>query len=90
MDNLIANIRINDPEFDFTTHTMTETISAKALEIREKAIVDACIQAAKEAGITELILIDRQFVTDAIIEKVYREFGELKEDAHGETYSKPD
>lgn len=57
-----------------------ERIKAKAVERAamdfDNAIHKACIEAAREAGITELILVDKQFVADAIREKLER----MKED----------
>lgn len=57
-----------------------ERIQAKAVERAamdlDNAVHKACIEAAREAGITELILVDKQFVADAIREKLER----MKED----------
>lgn len=63
----------NEPKFDFDANTVTQRIYAEAVNMQDEAIVSACIRAAKEAGITDLFLIDRQFVIDALIEKMERE-----------------
>lgn len=62
-----------------------ERIEAKAVERAamdlDNAICKACIEAAREAGITELVLVDKQFVADAIREKLER----MKEDETAES-----
>ena len=52
---------------------ITYKIAAKAVEMREQAIVDEAVRVAKEAGVNELFLMDRQFVIDALVEKKQRE-----------------
>ena len=47
-----------------------EAIAVKAVEMQDEMIVKACVDAAKEAGITHLSLVDKQFVVDAIREKM--------------------
>lgn len=78
MNATMIHIHPKEPEYDFTTFTMTQEISAMAIDLQNAAIVAACIQAAKEAGITELFLLDKQFVAEAIREKIEREIA--KED----------
>lgn len=46
--------------------TITEKICAKIVDAHENAIIEAIFEAAKRDGITELFLIDRQFLLDAI------------------------
>lgn len=43
-------------------------------DIREKSIVEAVVEAARDAGINELYLMDRQFVLDALTEKIERDW----------------
>lgn len=50
-------------------------IQAKVVDLHEAAIVDAVIAEAKAAGITDLYLLDREFVLSAITEKIIRERG---------------
>lgn len=46
-------------------------VERAAMEL-DNAICKACIESAREAGITELFLVDKQFVADAIREKLER------------------
>ena len=63
-----------DPiEADDVLAGITYKIAAKAVEMREQAIVDEAVRVAKEAGVNELFLMDRQFVIDALVEKKQRE-----------------
>ena len=50
-------------------------ISAKVLDMAEDAIVQAVIEEARSAGITDLYLMDKKFVLDALVEKMKRERG---------------
>lgn len=52
---------------------ISRVVDAKTLDLQESAIVQACIDAAREAGIHELILMDKQFVLEALVEKIERE-----------------
>lgn len=45
-------------------------IQAKVVDLHEAAIVDAVIAEAKAAGITDLYLLDRDFVIEALTEKM--------------------
>lgn len=45
---------------------------AQVVDMQDQCIVDAIIEAAKEAGITYLYLIDRKFIIEAIQEKFER------------------
>lgn len=82
MENTMIHVCPNEPDYDFDTYTMIKRISAKAVDLQNAAIVAACIEAAKEAGITDLYLLDKQFVTEAIKEKIEREL--MKEASHGQ------
>lgn len=46
---------------------------AKLIDMKNEAIVQECIKAANEAGITDLLLLDKKFIVDAIREKMERE-----------------
>lgn len=48
------------------THAFMVNVAAKVTDMTDKMIVDACIEAAKEAGITDLYLIDKTFLLEAI------------------------
>lgn len=71
----------NEPDYDFRAFTVTERICAEVVDTQNKAIVAACIRAAEKAGITQLYLLDKQFVTEAIWEKVTREMAKEDDDA---------
>ena len=55
------------------TYTIEMEICAKVVDLAEDACVEAAIKAAMEAGITDLYLMDKQFVIDALVEKLQRE-----------------
>ena len=46
---------------------------AVCIDKTEEAIVEACIACAKKEGITDLYMLDRQFVIDALREKKARD-----------------
>ena len=48
-------------------------IHAEVVDRTDTVIVEAIINAAKDAGVTDLYLIDKTFVVDAILEKCRRE-----------------
>ena len=79
MKNTMIHVCPSEPEFDFSTFTITQRICAEAVETENTAIVEACIRAAKEAGGTDLYLLDKQFVVEAIKEKIEREFEKEEE-----------
>lgn len=55
---------------------------AKLTDMKNEAIVQECIKAANEAGITDLFLLDKKFIVDAIREKLERE-GLMKNEHEG-------
>ena len=54
------------------TQSILMSISAEVVDLQNQVMVDACIKAARNAGINDLYLIDRQFVLDALLEKIER------------------
>ena len=50
--------------------SMFESFAVKAVEMQDEMIVKECVDAAKELGITHMTLVDKQFVLDAIREKL--------------------
>lgn len=76
MSEKLLHINLKRPEFDFEMQSYIAKVYAHVLDMTEEAIVNACIKAAKEAGITDLYLIDKQFLIDALIEKMRREKGD--------------
>lgn len=59
-----------DPLEDFVRAVREQQV--KAIDTLDQKLVEACIQAAQEEGVC-LTLIDKQFVVDAIREKMERE-----------------
>lgn len=51
---------------DSKRNEVVESICAKVVDLREKAIVNAVVDAARDSGITELILMDKGFILRAI------------------------
>lgn len=74
---------LNPCTLDDVTGYITTAIKAQVVDMADKAIVDAVVKAAQEAGITTLYLMDKTFVLDAIREKMERK--ELAERAKEET-----
>lgn len=61
------------PMLDEVTGRIIARFKAEVIDMENKAIVDAVIKAAQEDGITTLYLMDKQFILDAIREKLERE-----------------
>lgn len=55
------------------TYEIQQKIVAKVVDMTNEAIIQAVISAAKEAGITDLYLLDKKFVLEALMEKRDRE-----------------
>ena len=64
--------RLNDPVVDVSEMTVTFHFAAEVCDMADKAIVDAVVDAAQKAGITELYLLDGKFIFEAIQEKLAR------------------
>lgn len=47
-------------------------LAARVMEMSDEVIVNACVDAAREAGITDLYMLDKKFVIDALTEKLER------------------
>lgn len=54
-------------------YKITEKIMVRAVDMIDKLITDEIIRIAEEAGVTELYLPDKQFIAEAIREKMERE-----------------
>jgi hypothetical protein len=76
MDEM-RHIHLKEPDLrvniERNTYEVVKAICAETVDMENDAIVQACIRCAKEAGITDLFLIDRKFVEDALIEKATRD-----------------
>ena len=51
-----------------------QNISVRLIDMRDQAMYNGIIETAREAGIDELILMDKQFVLDALREKLERDY----------------
>lgn len=60
-------------QLDGTTAELPQKIAAVVEDTTEKAIVQAVIDAARAAEVTDLYLLDKKFILDAIREKQERE-----------------
>lgn len=58
-----------DTDFDNPMH-ITTRLYADVVDMTNNTIVDACVKAARQAGINDVYLLDKQFVLDAIREKI--------------------
>lgn len=61
---------LNDPVIDTNEMTVTFHFAAEVCDMADNAIRDAVVDAAQKAGITELYLLDKTFICDAIREKL--------------------
>lgn len=75
MNTKMQAFELNDPVVDMDTMTVNFSFAAETCDMADQAIVDAVVKAAQEAGITQLYLLDRDFVLEAIREKLEREGG---------------
>ena len=72
MDKM-QHFHLKDPEIDDDNPMrITNRLYADVVDMTNNTIVDACVKAARNAGINDLYLLDKQFVLDAIKEKIER------------------
>ena len=69
----IRPVKYNSTSFEDTALHFAKNIVARVIDMRDQAIYNEIIKTAREAGIDELILMDKQFVLDALREKLERE-----------------
>ena len=55
------------------TYSLLKKIQVEVVDKTNRAIVDAIVKEAREAGVTDLYLLDKQFILEAITEKMERE-----------------
>ena len=53
--------------------SVTQKFAARVIEMHDEAIYNAVVEAAREAGINQLYLLDKKFVLEALREKAERE-----------------
>lgn len=69
----IKHFHLKDIDTDFYNPMhITTRIYADVVDMTDNTIVDACVKAARQAGINDAYLLDKQFVLDAIREKIER------------------
>ena len=76
--NPLTFVRVKYPDLDIIDaqspiHQITEKYAAFAVEYMDKAIMDTIVDCAQREGITNLCVIDKKFVMEAIREKMERE-----------------
>lgn len=62
-------------EHDLTDPFTIKSISATVADMTDNAVYNAIIRSAQESGVTDLYLMDKKFVADALREKLDREKG---------------
>ena len=61
-----------DEKIDTSCCTYMEQMMCRIIDMRDKAIIDAVIEFAKNEGITDLYLIDSEFVKTALKREIVR------------------
>lgn len=69
-----SRMRIDGTIDDMGVSADMKRIEARAIDMEDRAVYDAAIRAACEAGIDILYVMDRQFVIDALREKLERDY----------------
>ena len=72
MTDHLKHFHFSEPEIHDNQAKITHRIYADVVDMTNNAIVDACVKAARQAGINDLYLLDKQFVLDALREKIER------------------
>ena len=75
MDNRLMHYEFhrNQIQLDGTMAELPQKIAAVVEDTTDKAIVEAVLAAARDEGVTDLYLLDKTFILDAIREKQERE-----------------
>ena len=74
----LEHFRIKTTELDILgqqspIYQITNKLAVIAAEETDRAILDEIIRVAKSEGITDLIVLDKKFIVEAIREKMERE-----------------
>lgn len=69
---------LNDPVVNVNEMTVTFHFAAEVCDMADNAIRDAIVDAAQKAGITELYLLDKTFILEAIRDKLREKLGASK------------
>lgn len=75
----MQSFRLNDPVVDVSEMTVTFHFAAEVCDTVDNAIRDAVVDAARKAGITELYLLDKTFILEAIRDKLREKLGACEE-----------
>lgn len=74
--NPMTKVRLNTPNFEFYPETLEQTVMhklmAQVIDAADTVVVEAITNAAKEAGVTDLYLIDKEFILSAIHHEMER------------------
>ena len=70
---LETSIHMSQGEAGSIRYDITRKVTAQILDMQDKAIVDAIVQCARENGVDDIWLLDKEFVLDALREKIERE-----------------
>lgn len=79
MYKTLQGFSLNDPIVDTSEMTVTFHFAAEVCDLADDAIVGAVVDAAQKAGITQLYLLDKDFISEAIREKLAK----IEEGAEG-------
>lgn len=74
--NPIAHCKLNNNDgfsFDGEICSSMHRAAVQYADMLDTAVVNEALKVAKEAGISDLYLLDKQFVIDALTEKIQRE-----------------
>lgn len=69
----LMKLDITDLDDGGAIYSITSKIAAGITDTTDKTIMDAIVRAAEENGVSDLYILDKQFVFDAIREKMERE-----------------
>ena len=74
-DSPIKHFKIQEPEISEldNIYSIQSKIYVDMINRHEAAIYEAIVKEAKEAGINDLYLLDKEFIISAIREKIERE-----------------
>lgn len=82
MPEYLKHIHLDGPlmaqalECESPIYQITRKIHAEVLDMTDKTIVETVMRTAKECGVTDLYLIDKEFIVTAIKNELERRKGE--------------
>lgn len=72
MTEKLKHFHLSEPENHDNPAQITHRIYADVVDMANNTIVDACVKAARQTGINDVYLLDRDFVLAALREKIER------------------